>query len=116
MATSKPFADGTLWDKSTDPEVSQGAPGFIITASGHIVEVATGKYVSGTQSPPDRVKIATTPPGDGAHPPPDYGPPAPYPFPNVFAEMQHTLGRTLPASLTRMHAATASIRRIVARG
>lgn len=105
----------TLWNPTTDPPAAHGAPGFLITASGRIVNEKTHLYVSGTQQGtapglPDVPKDG----GPSSAPQPD--PKLPAGVTQALTLLQAGLGQHLPARLTQANAASRAIRQAVGRG
>lgn len=54
-------SSGKAWDKRADPPVAHGAPGYLITSSGRVVNISTGLYVSGSQPGTVPVTPSTAP-------------------------------------------------------
>lgn len=105
----------TIWNPTADPPVAHGAPGFLITASGRIVNESTHLYVSGTQTGTAPV-LPEVPKGDGATPAPAPDPKLPVGVTQALTLLQTGLGQHLPARLAQANHASAVIRRAVARG
>lgn len=105
----------TIWNPATDPPVAHGAPGFLITASGRIVNEKTHEYVSGTQAG-TAPTLPEAPKDDGATPAPAPDPRLPVGVTQALTLLQTGLGQHLPARLTQANEASKAIRRAVARG
>lgn len=105
----------THWNPTTDPPVAHGAPGFLITASGRIVNEKTHLYVTGTQ-PGTAPTLPEVPKGDGATPPAAPDAKLPVGVTQALTLLQAGLGHHLPARLTQANAASKAIRQAVGRG
>lgn len=105
----------TIWNPTTDPPVAHGAPGFLITASGRIVNEKTHLYVSGTQTG-TAPTLPEAPKGDGAKPAPAADAKLPVGVTQALTLLQTGLGQHLPARLAQANRASAAIRQAVGRG